>query len=122
MKAEHKRMSRMLGYCLTLSNPDGWRAFGFVAEARLTRNERAALAFTVLNTLEPDEAEMTAAAAIQAAGAPLPPFLGGMEEARDWAACAVRSELKAYALAAFEALRDTDKVAFLAYAQGGQSA
>ena len=55
---------------------------------------------------------MTAAASIGSAGAPLPPFLGAMDEARFWASYASRSELKAYALASFEALSAKDKAAF----------
>ena len=55
---------------------------------------------------------MTAAASIGAAGAPLPPFLCGMDEARAWASFATSSEVKAYALAAFEAMRPKDQAAF----------
>jgi hypothetical protein len=103
MKPEHKRMARMLGYSLTLGTADAWAAF---------MAERGALAFCALNSLDPDDAELTAAAAIGEAGAPLPTFLGGMEEARFWASCASRSERKAYALACFEAMSATDQAAF----------
>jgi hypothetical protein len=112
MKPEHKRMARMLGYSLTLGTADAWAAFIFVASARLSMAERGALAFCALNSLDPDDAELTAAAAIGEAGAPLPTFLGGMEEARFWASCASRSERKAYALACFEAMSATDQAAF----------
>jgi len=112
MKPEHKRMARMLGYALTLGNADAWSGFGYVAATRLTDTERAALAFSALSSLDPEQATMTAAASIGAAGVPLPPFLGGMDEARFWASCANRSELKAYAIAAYEALSVTDQAAF----------
>lgn len=112
MKPEHKRMSRMLGYCLTLGTADSWSGFSFVAASRLSDTERAALAFSALNSLELDHAETTAAASIGSAGAPLPPFLGGMDEARFWASCASRSERKAYALASFEAMSAKDQAAF----------
>ncbi|MDP2739055.1 MAG: hypothetical protein Q8O82_10255 [Pseudorhodobacter sp.] len=115
-------MCRMLGYCLTLETPDAWNGFSLVASLRLTPNERAALAFAALNSLEPDEAEMTAAAAIGSAGAPLPPFLGGMDEARFWASYANPAELKAYTLAAFEAMQAKDQAAFLDYAVGAKAA
>ena len=118
----HALMCRMLGYCLTLETPDAWKGFSFVASLRLTPNERAALAFAALNSLEPDEAEMTAAAVVGSAGAPLPPFLGGMDEARLWASYATLSELKAYTLAAFEAMQAKDQAAFLAYAMGAKAA
>lgn len=112
MKPEHKRTSRMLGYCLTLGTADAWSGFSFVAAARLSVSERAALAFSALNSLDLEHAEMTAAASIAAAGAPLAPALGGMDDARLWASYASRSELKAYALASFEAMSAKDQAAF----------
>jgi hypothetical protein len=112
MKPSHKRMSRMLGYCLTLGTTDAWFALSAVAEARMTLKERAGLAFASLKSLDPEIREQTAAAALGAAGSPMPAFLGGMEDARFWASLASNSELKAYALAAFEALPAQDQNAF----------
>ncbi|KPP85802.1 MAG: hypothetical protein HLUCCO07_01765 [Rhodobacteraceae bacterium HLUCCO07] len=112
MKPAHKRMARILGYALTLGDHQGWEAFSALAQARMTDQERAALAWAALKSLDPDQAEMTAAAVLGSADAPLPPFLGGMEEARSWASYANRSELKAYALATYEALGPSDQAAF----------
>lgn len=112
MKPEHKRMSRMLGYCLTLGTAEAWSGFKFVATARLAETERASLAFAALRSLRPHHAELTAAASIRSAESPLPPFLGGMDEARLWASYASRSELKVYALACFEAMSGGDQAAF----------
>ncbi|MEY8838948.1 hypothetical protein AB9K41_07955, partial [Cribrihabitans sp. XS_ASV171] len=70
MKPEHKRMSRMLGYCLTLGTFEAWSGFSFVAAVRLDAAERAALAFAALKSLDPDQAELTAAGAIGSTGAP----------------------------------------------------
>lgn len=103
----------MLGHCLTLGNADAWSDFSFVAAVRLSETERAGLACSALNSLGADHAEMAAAASIGSAGAPLPPFLGGMGDARFWASYASRSELKAYALAAFEAMSAGDQAGFL---------
>ncbi len=102
----------MLGYCLTLGTADAWSDFSTVAMARLSEVERAALAFSTLNSLDAEQAELTASAAISSAGAPLPTFLGGMDEARAWAEWANRAELKAYALAAFEAMTAADQARF----------
>lgn len=113
MKPAHKRMSRMIGYCLTLGNSDDWSNFSDVAAVRLTREERVAMAFAALRSLTPSDAETTASAAIGAAGEPLPAFLGNMDEARTWAAFASRAELKCYAAAAFEAMSHADQTAFL---------
>ncbi len=48
-------------------------------------------------------------------GDPLPPFIGIMASARDWAAWACRTELKAYALACYEAMSGHDQAAFLGH-------
>lgn len=106
-------MARVLGYALTLGNFDGWADFRAVAVVRLSASERAAQAYALLTSLEPDQAETVAAVALRAADAPLPAFLGGMEDARLWASCASGSELKAYLLACFEALASADQAAFL---------
>jgi hypothetical protein len=111
-KPAHKRMSRVLGYCLTLGDADAWSGFATVAAARLSQAERAALACASLKSLDAAAVETVAAACIRPAETPLPPFLGGMDDARAWASYASRSELKAYALAAFEALSASDQSAF----------
>ncbi len=50
---------------------------------------------------------------------PQVPFLGGlMEEARFWADMASRAELKAYALACWEAMPEADRKAFIVYISG----
>ncbi len=112
MKPAHKRMSRMLGYCLMADTPSSWAAFSAVASVRLTASERAILAFSVLRSLHPADAETASAAALGASGEPLPAFLGGMSDARFWASLATSQELKAYALAAFEAMGAKDQAAF----------
>ncbi|MDF1716193.1 MAG: hypothetical protein P1U75_05915 [Antarcticimicrobium sp.] len=106
-------MSKMLGYCLTLGDAEGWSSFAYLAVLRLSDIERASLALAALNALTPEQAQHAAAMSIGSAGAPLPAFLGGMEEARSWAAYASRSELKAYALAAHDAMSAKDQAAFL---------
>ncbi len=112
MKPEHLRMTRMLGYCLSLGTSDGWAAFTAIATLRLSTAERVALAFSALNALDLDHRQQTAEASICPVGMPLPPFLGGMDEARFWASIAAPTERKAYALAAFEAMSVKDQNAF----------
>lgn len=56
------------------------------------------------------------------AGAPMPPFMYIMAEARQWAGWACRAELKAYALACFTHLSAKDQDAFLSYVQGERAA
>lgn len=112
MHSDHKRMSKMLGYCLVLNEPDKWAGFSVVARARMTIEERAALVVAALGSLPYQHAIETVSTVFGAAGDPLPPFLGGMEDARHWAGWASPNELKAYALAAFEAMPPKDKAAF----------
>ncbi|MDK3019633.1 hypothetical protein [Pseudodonghicola flavimaris] len=112
IKPTHKRMSRVLGYSLTLGDAEGWAVFSKVAALRLSDEERAALAYAVLNSLSPEQAALVAAASMRRASVPLPAFLGGMEDARYWAALASRCELKAYALAAYDAMSAKDQAAF----------
>lgn len=112
MKPQHKRMSRMLGYTLTLGTPEAWAGFRFVAGMRLSEGERAMMAYFTLTALRPESADRTACTAIGSAGDPLPTFLGGMEDARHWAKWANARELKAYAIACFEAMSAKDQAAF----------
>ncbi|WP_320176721.1 hypothetical protein [Roseovarius pacificus] len=111
-KSAHRKAAKVLGYALTLGTADAWAGFSTVAAARLPETERAALAFAALNSLDLEQAEITAAASIGSRGAPLPTFLGGMDEARTWASFANRHELKAFALAAYEAMSAQDQAAF----------
>lgn len=112
MKPAYKRMSRMLGYCLAIGTEEAWAGFRYVAMARLEEVEAAQLAYFTLSSLHPDNVEKIARLAIGSAGTPAPAFLGGMEDARTWAAWASRHELKAYALAAFEAMEPRDQAHF----------
>lgn len=112
MQDRHKRMSRMLGYALTLNNPDTWLAFGLVAAARLTFHERSALIMSLVHSLPERCAMETCFDAMHQFGDPSPSFLGGIEDARAWASTATRTELKAYTLACFEALPPADQAAF----------
>jgi len=105
----------LLEYTLRLGDPAAWLGFAFVAAARLDRGACADLAHAALLALPPCRAVAVAGSALRSAGLPLPPFLGGMSEARLWAEAATREELKAVALAAFEAMSLEERVAFRAY-------
>lgn len=113
MKPEHKRMSRMMGYTLSISGYDAWKGFVLVAMASMTPEERAALAWAALRSLDtPEQAELVAESVLKFANYPLPPFLNPMEDARWWASFASLKERKAYALAAYEALPPREQMAF----------
>ena len=63
-KDAHKRASRMLGYALTIGDFPAWEAASAIWAARLTVQERIALAFMALGSLDDDDAQMTAEAAL----------------------------------------------------------
>ncbi len=87
-------MARMMGYALMLGGYDAWSGFATVAMARMTIEERAALAWAALRSLEsPDQAELVAEHALQFSEGPLPSFLNPMEDARLWASLIVREQI-----------------------------
>ena len=101
----------MIGYVLTLGG-DHWFGLRVILRAKLSEQERAALAYQALTSLDPENADAVAQAALQPIGTPLPPFLGGMADARMWANSATKTELKALALAAYDAMPFVDQCAF----------
>lgn len=126
-QARHRAAVAAITAALTLGE-DGahaWARTHFVLRARLTRFERAALTLAAMRSLDgEDRREVFSLARGDelSAGAPLPPFLNVMDDARFWASLASTRELKAYALAAFEALRPADRARFLAHVTGRASA
>ncbi len=88
-KDEHKRAARSLGYALTLGTSDAWLDFKTIIAARLSKEERAGLAFAALRALD--------------------------DETRAWwAAVATVPERKAYLWHGFWSLPDRVRSAFLA--------
>jgi hypothetical protein len=56
----HKALGRALYYALTLADFRGWVAFRLLLVARLSRAERAALAYAALSSLGEDDAYLVA--------------------------------------------------------------
>lgn len=112
IKAEHKRTAKVLGYTLTLGDANSYGKLSVIARKHLTLPERGGLACAFLGSLPEDCAMQAAATVLGATGDPLPPFLGGMEDARHWASWATDAERKAYALACYEAMTPRDQAAF----------
>ncbi len=113
MNPDHKRMARVIGYTLTIGGADAWAGFTTVTKARMAVEERASLAWAALRSLDtPEQAEQVAKAVLSFADYPLPTFMNPMPDARLWASCASAEELKAYALAAHDAMTLRDQMAF----------
>lgn len=109
----------MLGYALTLNDAKGWEGAAFVFAVRLHQDELSGLAFAALRAIEPEPRQAIFDLAhwgeTEGVGPPLPPWFNVMPDARWWASHASRHELKAYALASFEAMTARDRAAFLAH-------
>ncbi len=84
--------------------------------------ERVQRALDALHDLEPWQAEKVAASVLGAVDAPLPSFLGGMDDARFWASLATPSEIESYGAACFEAMDPARRPAFFGFVQGGMAA
>ncbi len=108
----------MLVYALTLGVVSSWLGAVRVWAIRLTVGERQALATAALGTLPEDEAHEVAEAFLRPFCGPIPPFLNAMDEARHWAGWASEVERKAAMAACWEALSESDRAAFLEWAQG----
>jgi hypothetical protein len=63
-----KRVARSIGYAAWLNSPECWFGLPVILRARLTTEQRAALAFMVLKSLDYDTACQSADAAL---GVPL---------------------------------------------------
>jgi len=93
----------------------------FKTEEYRKRAEAATALAHAIADCHPQDACEIMAAALQdlSVGTPLPVFVSAMDDARWWASCASTAELKAFALACFEAMRPKVRDAFLGYVQRG---
>lgn len=114
IKKPHLTASRVLGYALTLGDAEAWQGNSAVWTAQLSVEERIAIGRSALRGLDIPDVK----AALQVAGAPLPPFLGPLEEALAWARFASADEINAYAFASFNALSAAGRRDFVQYARG----
>lgn len=95
---------------------DNWLRLAEVWRNSLSKKQRAAIAYASISRLDTDDAAAVFATAHPHAGYPLPTLISAMGDARWWAGLASNSELKAYAVAVYEALPPKDKATFLSWA------
>lgn len=117
-----KRVSKSVGYAIWLQR---WQGLSLILRARLEPQDRAALAFMALQSLDHDDACMTADAALGLelpAGSPGAPFLDAIDQAAFWVDLASLDELNAYALACFERIAPSEQSAFLSHVGARASA
>jgi hypothetical protein len=124
MPDAYKRVARMVGYTLSLGeDADNWHGLTVVLTARLTSQERAAMAWAVLRSLTPEQIVDVAQTVLpEGVGAPIAPLFNHMDEAAFWADMAEPDAREAYCLASFNAMPVPRKAAFLEFLQGRQVA
>lgn len=123
MPDAYKCVARTVGYSLLLTGADAWHSLTVVLAARLTPQERAAMAWAVLRSLTPEQVVAVADTVLpEGSSAPIAPLFNHMDEAAFWADMAEPEELEAYCLASFNAMPRGRQSAFLAHVQGRQAA
>ena len=122
MQRPHLGATRMLGYALTLGDYETWEAASAIWQARLSTQERGALAWAALRSLDHDDAVTVAENVLGGAGMPLPPLFNPVSEAAFWTGIARPNEIDAYALACVRAMAPGKRAAFLEYMQEGAAA
>ncbi|UWR39229.1 hypothetical protein [Sulfitobacter sp. W074] len=119
MPDAYKRVARTVGYSLLLTDADAWHGLTVVLTARLTPQERAAMAWAVLRSLTPEQVvDVAQAVLLKGVGAPIAPLINHMDEAAFWADMAAPDEREAYCLASFKAMPYERQAAFLDFVQG----
>lgn len=93
-----------------------WLRLADVWRKSLSEKQRAAIAYASISRLDSDDAAEVFATAHPHADCPLPTLIAVMSDARWWASLASKNELKAYAVAIFEAMHIEDRIAFIAWA------
>lgn len=111
----YRRAAKMMLHALVLGDAHSWSGVAYVWAARLTMNERAAVAMAAMFSL-PEEAATIAGRRTIGYGAPHPSFIDPLSEAQIWAASASVAELDAYLVAAFSALPRHKQRQFADYA------
>lgn len=115
---QHKRAARCMVHALTLGDYDAWEATSAIWAARLADQERAALSFAALKSLQPEQAATVVEAVFSDSAVPFPPLISSADEAAHWASRAEYSDIKACTLAGFNRLTSPDRAALLNHVQG----
>jgi hypothetical protein len=123
MPDAYKRVARTVGYSLQLTDADAWHGLTVVLTARLTPQERGAMAWAVLRSLTPEQIVDVAKVVLpDGVGAPIAPLFNHIDEAASWGDMAEPEAHEAYCLVCFNAMPAPRKAAFLKFVQGRQVA
>jgi len=111
----HRRNSKMLFFALHADSVDIWSDSALVWRARLTDHELAALTYSFLRSMDPDQAALVVEAAFDKPDTPCVPLFSAMDEAAHWADWADYDSVKAFTLAGYNRLSPADQVDFLCH-------
>ncbi|MCB1333272.1 MAG: hypothetical protein KDK26_06370 [Roseivivax sp.] len=119
IKPQYLKVVRSLGYALTLGDADAWIAFSQILVARLADQERAAVAYAALMSLDDPATALAVAETVlgRGTGIPVAPFSDLAGQAAYWADMADADELEAYCMAIFNRLEPDTQAAFVRYVQ-----
>ena len=109
----HLRASKMLAYALHADSVDIWSNAPVVWSARMTDRELAALAYSVLQAMNPYQAVLVVEAVFDGPDMPMVPLFSAMDEAAHWADWADYDSVKTCTLAGYNRLSPDDQNDFL---------
>ncbi|MCK0101189.1 hypothetical protein [Pseudohalocynthiibacter sp. F2068] len=118
----YDRSARMMHHALILNDFRAWEAASSIWALRLTVQERTALLLASIWSLDREDAQDVAEAALSGAGMPQAAFITNIDQAAFWADMASPSERKAYCLASYNRMPECDQSAFLEHIQRGAAA
>ena len=119
LKDAHKIAVRTIGYALTLGNVDAWAGASQVLRKRLTANERAAMAWAILGSLNKEQVLLVIESfnCFKESNFPNVCLHDPVAEAKFWVADASPEEINTYAMACFNKMSPETKQQFIAYLQ-----
>ena len=112
-----RRVSKSIGLALWLSETEMWFGLSRILRARLAPEDRAALAFMALRSLDPADALLVARGVLGDGNPPVPPLFDALAAALHWVKVATPDEVEAYCFATFNAMQPYRQADFLRYAE-----
>jgi hypothetical protein len=111
MDRAHRRVARYVGIALIVGEAQHWIYLKTILRGLLTPRERAALAFSVMASLDPNQRSMVSHATAQRAvlGPPLATLADVRDDAEWWSRNASIQERKIYLMACLNRLSEVDR-------------
>ena len=122
--AAHRKIAKVIGLALIANDSHAWLQVKLLLRVHLSAQERAALAFAAMSSLDKDQRAAVARSTIPNSqiGAPLPTLDDLKDDAAWWAGNATNDELQVYLMACFNALDDQKQRAFKQHIQTREAA